>query len=342
MNHSSNGLFAAGMLALAGLCVSQAAHAQFAVTPRLTIGSQKYDLKFEDVTSAASGGGIDFRDGFEIHDDLKFVGGGLGLSHGRLFADVSGQFTNTGQNVTTQFMGNAIGGGLTTQSHPIIDLLGPAAIGATGHNHVIASDFSRSEYNFTLGFAVTPTFSLYAGYKRAGLDVDQAVSPVQGVPGNSGVPFPDPGDVLFQGRYAMKFDYDGPYFGVTYAVPAGRHGALVLQSSVVHLDGSFTQKYTGLVTVLTSFGTAVTLNNATFRDGVVDGKSTGYNIGVAWTGDFGALNESLSRLSYAVGIDRSQYKFDGGSSQAFWAADFEETITRFRVDLRLRLGGGDD
>ena len=67
------------------------------------------------------------------------------------------------------------------------------------------------------------------------------------------------------------------------------------------------------------------------------GKSTGLNLGVSWTGDLGGLSPRLERLSYTIGIDRSEYTF---KSSLRGANDFAETVTRARLDLKYAITAG--
>jgi hypothetical protein len=298
--------------------------ASMSIQPRVSAGLQNYSMGFEDVISPLSNGGLDFiRDGFEVGDLLPFVGAGVTLTRGRLFLDLSGQWSRNGHDATLQRMSTEIDKNGNTS---------PAVVGAVnvfGQTHRIVAEFDRSEYNATLGWAFTANFSTYAGFKRASSDMTQATQPDTAPP-------PSIGDVLFFGDYAMEFSYDGFFLGATYSLPVGNWGAFALQSSIARLDGEFSEKFAGTAGIFVSPISTLPINPS-FRDGTVDGESTGFNIGLSFTGSFGWLSPALEGLSYTIGVDRSLYKFDSGKSRAFWAADFEETNTRARVDLRYRL-----
>jgi hypothetical protein len=287
--------------------------------PRVSAGLQNYSMGFEDVISPVSNGGLDFiRDGFEVADVLPFVGAGATLTWGRLFFDVSGQWSRNGHDETRQRMSTEIDKNGNTS---------PGVVGASnvfGQTHRLVADFDRSEYNGAVGWAVTDAFSTYLGYKRASSDMTQTTAPEL-------TPPPSIGDVLFAGDYAMEFSYHGFYIGATYSLPVRDWGAFALQSSIARLDGSFTERFAGTAGIFVSPTSQVAINPS-FRDGTVEGKSTGFNIGLSFTGGLG-----LRGLSYTIGIDRSLYKFDSGKSPAFWAADYEEVNTRGRIDLRYRL-----
>jgi hypothetical protein len=302
-------------LAVLATGFAASSHAELiAIQPRVSVGAQNYEVRFEDRTGVDSIGGVDFRDGFNAADQLSFFGGGLTFSGARFFADFSGQWSQTGNDDNVQLQGIEIAPGRYTAGD--------------GQNHRSQTEFDREEFNASFGFGVTSNFSVYAGYKRATSDLTQTLTPILTPP-----PFVDTvggrdGDVLFRGDYLIEFEYDGAFVGATYSIPVGTAGAFSIQSSVAQLDGEFTQRFAGTVAVTTPTGQRTI--DPTFKDGTVEGDSVGVNIGVAWTGNVG-------NFSYTIGIDHSQYEFDASKSQALWAADFEEKNLRARLDLRYRF-----
>ena len=305
-----------GLLLIA--CVLGARADPIVVQPRVSLGQQAYELRFDDVLNSLGRSGFDFRDGFKVNDQLPFAAAGITVTANRLFLDVSGQRSKEGHDRTYQFSGRALGN----------DIFAPG----DGHNHQLDIDLEREELNATVGWGFTDVFSAYIGFKRATVDMQQRQSPLAG---------PDPGDILFIGDYDMEFIYEGLFVGATYVVPVGDAGALSLQSTVARLDGDFSQRFSGRVllaapTASNSFNGADV--NTAFRDGVVRGDSVGVNVGISWTGQFFA---SLPALSYTIGLDHSRYEFDSSGSQAFWAADFNEKTTRLRLDLRYRLAASE-
>ena len=293
--------------------------------PRLTAGVIDYALRFDDTVSPSAGGGHDFRDGFKAQDQVPFAGIGVSLVRGRLLADVSGQWSQRGRDHTEQVVNNSLGD------------LGTFTVG-DGQNHRSDVSFDRHEYNLSLGWAVNSTLSVYAGYKNSRADLVQTLTPLLSPPPLLDAAGRD-GDVLFNGDYRMQFSYDGAFAGVSFAVPMGPWGALALQTSLARLDGAFEQRFLGTVQVtnVNVPGQRRTISPA-IKDGEVDGRSTGLNIGIAWSGTFGhGASDAASGWSYVIGLDHSRYKFDAGRSQESWASDFEEQVTRARIDLRYRF-----
>lgn len=288
--------------------------------PRLSTGVQDYKLTFDDAINA-NGTGYSYRDGFKVQDRLSFAGVGLTATSGRLFMDISGQWSGKGHDQTTQYEGTFAGIGNF----------------GNGHNHLLVGTFDRQELNATVGWGLTPELSAYLGYKHSKLDLSQQMSPLTSPP-------PDFQDVLFFGTRRIDFSYQGLFIGATYSLPVGHYGALSLQSSIAQLNATFTEHFSGnvaLCAIPQAAGCVVLGIDPSFADKKpsVHGESVGFNLGLSWTGNFAWLTERLQKLSYTVGIDRSQYAFDSGNqSDASLAANFTEINTRARLDLRYRFG----
>ena len=192
-----------------------------------------------------------------------------------------------------------------------------------------------------MGWALSPNFSVYAGYKNATLNITQMRTP-------SFSPPPDNGDVLQIGSSLIDFSYHGFFVGTTYSLPVSSWGTLSVQASIAQLDASFKQHFEGLLFIFTTIATAsgpvigppIPLNPS-LEDSTVRGSSTGLNVGVSWTG-FGPAASRLQGLSYTIGLDQSQYKFQGSATDG----DFEERIrvcdSSFGIDSVFNGTRGDD
>jgi hypothetical protein len=297
-----------------------------AVTPRVSTGVQDYQLRFEDVITPLPAGGTDIRGGFKVADTISFVGTGLNVAYGQFFADASGQWSQNGHDHNQQIEGNAIGDGVFTAGD--------------GQNHNSDVNFSRREFNLSVGWGATSELSVFAGYKYAKVDLTQHLSPILSPPPLVNYATGQDGNVLFFGDYLMHFTYNGGFVGATYAVPVGGIGAIALQSSLARLDGAFAQRFSGEVFVTNpNFPNNLRPINPSFKDGQVDGISFGLNVGISWSGGCGWISQGLQRLIYTIGVDESQYTFDSGKSKSLWAADLTEKNTRARFELRYRFGG---
>jgi hypothetical protein len=281
-----------------------------AIVPRLSTGQQDYRFKYDDQVIGTDQGFAYSSDGFEVSDKVTYVGGGLTFSRGRLFLDLSGQWSGKGSDETRQFISSpiVIGGGLT---------------------HQLDFTFDRSEYNVSLGWAATPNFSLYVGYKDASTNLTTRLSPIL-----SGLAL---NQLYIFGSRVGKLTYSGEYVGATYSVPVNTWGAFSIQSSVASLDGKNTVHFEGMGAYVSDLNfppTYLRQIDPSFINGTLRGKTVGMNLGASWTGNFNWLSDRLQNMSYTVGLDRSEYKFDSQGNNA----NFEETVTRARLDLRYRFG----
>jgi hypothetical protein len=281
------------------------------VQPRLSAGMQDYELSFADVITP-NGNGFRFRDGFTVRDHLPIAGAGLTLSSGPLFVDLSGQWSKTGHDQGEIFQGSTVdSAGDTTP--------------ALGFEHHFDARFNRQELNAALGWALTPNFSAYLGYKHASLNMTQMREPIQTVQA-------DIGDVLQVGNYVMQFSYHGVFVGTTYSLPVRAWGTFSAQASVARLNAGFRQHFDGSVFVVAPGGNFYL--NPSFIDSRVGGNCNGANVGLSWSGNVGVASNPVPGLSYTIGIDQSQYRFHGSASDG----DFQEKTTRLRIELRYRFG----
>ncbi|MFI4868493.1 MAG: hypothetical protein ACHQDD_03955 [Steroidobacterales bacterium] len=301
-------------IALAALIAAPSHALDITVQPRASAGLQDYQLVFPDVIAASpASNNPRIRDGFTIRDHLPFAGAGLTIGSGRLFVDLSGQWSRTGEYQSFNAQGNQFD-----------TLNGYNGVGL--HNHYLDSRFSRHELNAALGWALSPNFSAYLGYKYAALSISQARTPFL-------LPQPLPGDVLQFGSSLMDFSYHGYFLGTTYSLPVSSFGTLSVQASIARLDASFRQHFEGLLFTVDPL-TGPPLLDPSLEDSTVRGSSTGLNVGISWTGSFGVARNPVPRLTYTIGLDQSQYRFQAPVTDG----DFEEKNTRVRIELRYRFG----
>lgn len=299
-------------LVLAVLVTARTHALEIGVQPRVSAGMQDYELTFPDVvTPHRDDNGFTVRDGFSIRDHLPYAGAGLTISSGRLFVDLSGQWSKTGHDKEFNFQGNGLNSDVGFD-------------GTGGHDHTLDSRFVRREVNAAVGWALSSNFSIYLGYKDATLNITQFRTPFLDPP-------PQVGDVLQIGNYIMDFSYHGYFLGATFSLPVRSWGALSVQSSIARLNASFKQHFDGLLIIPTDSG--VISLDPSLENSSVHGDSTGLNAGISWTGNVGVASSPIPGLTYTVGIDQSQYRFRGSATDG----DFEEKNTRFRFDLRYRF-----
>ncbi|HEY4972155.1 MAG TPA: hypothetical protein VII41_01025 [Steroidobacteraceae bacterium] len=300
------------------LVAAQTQALEIGIQPRVSAGMQDYQLSFPDViTPTLSNNSARLREGFTIRDHLPYAGAGLTVSAGHLFADLSGQWSKTGEDKGLNFQGNQF---------DVLD----GYNGVGGHAHYLDSRFGRQEVNAAIGWALSSNFSAYLGYKSATLNITQMRTPVF-------APAPQDGDVLQIGSSLMDFSYHGFFLGTTYALPINSWGTVSVQASIAQLDASFRQHFEGLLFIYTApagMPAGVVLLDPSLENSAVHGSSTGLNVGISWSGNVGVASNPVRGLTYTIGLDQSQYRFQGSATDG----DFEEKNTRFRIELRYRFG----
>lgn len=156
-------------------------------------------------------------------------------------------------------------------------------------------DFDRYEVLATLGYQFTNRFALFAGYKYADVEFD-------GNGSLSGV----------SAEFTTDFEQHGGFVGSGYALPAGvLDSVFVFNTAVSYLFGNVDNK----------FAARPLVDSIDFE---IDGKAIGFNGGVNWVAPI------TDQLKLVIGADASRYSFDDDKNNT----DFDETIARFRSELR--------
>jgi hypothetical protein len=315
---SSTIRFAALSSLIVGGAVFDSALAQAVVVqPRVTVGMQDYSFRYQDLVVPVNTNFSVGRDGFVVTDNVPFEGAGITVSRGRWFLDVGAQRTHTGETTTTQFIGPFPGLGLT----------------GNGALHDLYVPFRRKEVNVAVGYGLNSNLTMFVGYKDASTELRNNLSPK--------LDQVQIGNIYLIGQQTNTFSYKGGFVGWTYSFPVERWGgAFGFQGSVARLDGRVEAEF--------DFPLVVSIPAPPYLQPVDPrvigltttapsrGKSTGVNLGLSWTGSFNWVTPKLRKLSYTIGVDRSEYSFEERSR----TNDFAETITRVRLDLRYAIGIG--
>lgn len=133
------------------------------------------------------------------------------------------------------------------------------------------TEFSRTDTTFTLGYRVSPSFSLFAGY-------------TEGV--NT---FTVTGAALSLFVRKIEYTESGPFAGIAYSNTFGDKGALGISVGYADLDGELSVRDYGP-------GSSV--------DAKVKGDTTGLSYTLAWTGSL------TGSLGYRVGAKLTEYEMD--------------------------------
>lgn len=283
---------------------------------------------------------------FEVSAWLPTVGGGATIFVDRFFIDGSAQHAFKTSDATSQPL--ALSNALFAQGvDPATGTRFDAAASEFARlNESFDVDIDRTEWSISAGYAITDSFSVYAGYKRAETTFEQRgkqstvrrqTTVTVEVFDANGAPFPDAqGNPIAIGNTSVdtltvrrdierEFEYDGPFIGAVYGLPISKglvDGVIAFNLAVAFLDGEVTE----------------TERNATINDvpqpsvrSVIKGDSTGLTLGLSWNGA-----TPIDGLSYVIGVDGYKYDFDGDKVELQGQTipidtRFDETVINLRV-----------
>jgi hypothetical protein len=162
------------------ICPPFVAAVDFAFQPRLETGAMYYDLDVDDVAQIESGPltqpvesgstiSSNSKTGFEFKSWMPFIGGGGTFFADKFFVDVSAQYADNGSDSSST-------SDLTPEqvtNFPIPGIPPDRLFSQTTlQNNNTDSDFDRTEWAVSVGYAITNHFALYAGYKSAQTDFE--------------------------------------------------------------------------------------------------------------------------------------------------------------------------
>lgn len=283
---------------------------------------------------------------FDVSAWLPTVGGGATIFIDRFFIDGSAQHAFTGSDSASQplaFANTVFAQGVQPGTGTRFDV---AATQFSRVNESFDVDIDRTEWSISAGYALTESFSVYAGYKRAETSFDQqgketttrrqtSVSaeafdangdPVLDTQGNAiAVGNTNVETVTVTRDIERDFEYDGPFVGAVYGLPISQgflDGVIAFNLAVAFLDGEVTE----------------TEKNARINGvaqpsvkSVIKGDSTGLTVGLSWNG-----STPIEGLSYILGLDGYKYDFDGDKVELQGETipidtSFDETVINLRV-----------
>jgi hypothetical protein len=279
----------ASVISLSTVCLlapSMASALDFRVQPRINSGVMYYEFEQDPTFSlgrfpngnARRFGPISER---SINDIMPFVGGGTTLLVNRFYLDLYVQKAFSGDDQYTQAFLNP--------NNPLL-----------AFEQQVDNDWDREEYSLSLGYALTDSFSVYAGYRRSDTEFDEEAVVTTfnrfGVPTTFPQPIPR----------TLDYEQDGPFVGSSYGWRIGEAGTLAFNLAIAFVDGDV-QQDTGPGTVLGFSGNTV-----------------GTTLGLSWSAPLPVLES----FKYNIGIDGYQYNFEGEDTEQLDVADFQETIVR--------------
>jgi hypothetical protein len=173
------------------------------------------------------------------------------------------------------------------------------------------TDWDREEYSLAVGYAVTDSFVLFAGYRLSDTEFDTEFS-AAGIPN--------------VGTFTFDNEQDGPFVGANYGwrIEQGEvlDGTLALNLSAAYLDAEITSTFESRFIGLQS-------------PGGLTGDTVGITAGVTWVSKLiEPTGQGLfaNGLNYTLGIDGYTYDFEDDVDVG---TEFSETVVRGSAGLSL-------
>ena len=291
---------------------------EFNIQPRIDAGAVYFEFDQSDFNFRANStdqfpAAVD---GFKLRDTMPFVRGGITFFVDRFFLDVDIQYAFDGDD-TTQFSTSSVLPGSTFRNLPL-----PAAAAVDNR---IDSEFDRTEFAVSAGYAITEHFVIFAGYKRAETNFNnEMLGELEIVlPNNSMVRGP------VSGSYDVDFIYDGPFVGSAYTWDIQTdfiEGGLAANIGVAFLDGKTRLEFGDFL--FDDGSGQETLEPSSIANLVaasdLKGDTIGISLGIQWLGF-----TPVKQLTYTLGVNGYRYDFDGSNT-----ADFTDTLVRFSVGVQ--------
>lgn len=227
-----------------------------------------------------------------ISDAVPFFGLGVTFAIGRLYFD--GYFQTTGSGSDSADFANA---GLQES--------GTTTAVALDNDY----DFKEQEIAFTVGYSITDTASIFAGYLNSSTDFDTKGT---GISQNFTNETTDP--VLLNST--QTFDYNGLFVGANQLYPIANAAGENLGIVSIKLSA----------TLLSAESELAVENVDKVRN--FKGDAVGFNVGVTWAGKL------TSRLNYNLTFDSYQYNFEADSVDS---ADFAKSVFRYSAGISMPL-----
>lgn len=328
--------------ALGSLTPGISSAVDWSVTARAETGFQFYDFQQSPVverTSFSSGNSVGYQTATissrEYKDTMPILGAGLSVVADRFFFDATVQGTFDGSDSDSYADSNTI------PTSPFDFGVNLTNLGNTD------ADFDRLEYAFSVGYGVTQSFAVYAGWKWAETEFEEERRGNFQLNAELSDPFPF-NFLRYEGDWQDKVEYDfkqdGPFLGAAYnwGFDGKLKGALTVNAALAFLDGEFEdvkQSPTTLsnVTATLADGQQVFLGSVDQIAGFslsqpsFNGDTTAITLGVSWRGQ-----TQIEGLSYILGINGYTYNFDADKG-GIDGGDVTETVVNFKAGVSYRF-----
>lgn len=286
-----------------------------AFQPHIEVGVADYSLDFSATSQLTAGGSISTGK-VSFQETMPTISAGFTVFADRFFLDLAVQRMES-YNQTL------------SDSHTIIAVStdDPQFFGTIQESYE-SDDFTRDEYTLSLGYGITDSLSVYAGYKKQYTDMKDLIGTGPGsIQFFNNPALPDPLPDTLDTFADIKFDYDGPFLGATTSWQLDNgllKGRLSVSAAVAMMDGSLTAESSGAT--LSINGSPPVPTDISLSD-ILDseGDAVGITLGATWVGQ-----TSVEDLSYSVGVNGYQYDF---SADINGRPEVNETVLQLKLGL---------
>jgi hypothetical protein len=299
------------------LFLKQAQATEFRFYPRIETGVMRYSIKHSALANATlsfpgqSSGANKTRKTIEFSDDMNVVGGGATFFINQFYIDMSGQYAFEGSD----------------RAHVMYSTYEEVPDNLTSYltnRYVHDVEFDHKDKAIAVGYAVSRSFSVFAGYKWDNRDFDSTSD------GDIFHFYPEDNiflKSLIQQEMQTRFKYEGPFIGATqgWEIDTLQYlkGLLSVKLALALLNSKYTIDQKNTMTLL--IGTEVYSVESWDYHAESKGDSWGFSLGMGWRG-----NTPIRNLSYSIQIDGYRYNFESDDADL---GDISETVLNYKAGI---------
>ena len=291
--------------------IAAASDSAFDIQSRFEVGLGHYEVQIGGTSQTFSTSTIS-TSSLKFSDTLPSVSAGLTILVDDFFFDVSTQQTFTGSFSDSSVITiETLDGGIRSTANSNFEM-----------------DFDRQEYSISVGYGISDSAVVFAGYRWSHSNLDDVTASDPIIVENR-----LDGSVItgiFTTVADYDYDYDGPSIGGAYQLNFDNRpfqGALVASVAVGFFDGELDVS-SDTATIEINDGSELPAGSA---EEIYEtrGDTVGLRFGLGWRG-----LTSIENLSYSLDIDGYSYDFDAEDAGK---ADFAETVINVKAGLTYRF-----
>lgn len=312
---TSSSVFALAVSSTALFASSWVSAQEWSFQPRVNVGVMNYEFNQEDAirisaSIALDGSGapavtVESLKGVKRSANLPYIGVGGTISYDKLFLDLYGFKTGTGED-----------NGISQSSTTNVTWLNNSF---TSYLDIKDnSEIDREEYSISLGYNLVDSLILFAGYKKSKTEFNDKIPYYEFSGFLNGKPV---SYITSNGILNIDLDQKGPFIGAAYGWNIMDKGILSINAALGFFDGDVKQ-----------FG-RINIPNVqenlpyTDRAFIVKGDVVGLTTGINWRGSI------TDNLAYSLALSGYSYNYEGKNG----GGDFSESVLNFSAGLAYRF-----